>query len=387
MCEDFQFRMPTQIIFGQDCVGAIGSNIQPCGRRALIVAGAMAKNSGALQTVVTHLEKAGLECILYDRVGAQPRIGEIEEGAQVGRDEKCDVVVGIGGECPMDAAKAIAALAPGSARLTDILGVDKIRSQPLPIIAVPLTAGSGSEVTPLAAITTEDDFPEIKIVASPQLYPTLALVDPAFTLAFPEAVTVANGLDALSHSVEGIMSKNSQPLADLLAVESIRLVVRYLPKVISDPQNVDYRSKLAYAAVLAGIVVGQTGLGLAHHMGFYLTLEQGMKHGMANGLLLAGTCEASLIRTPVKAETIAKAFGADIRNSDSQAAIQIAVDAVRAFTAQFDLISELADEKSILEKKIKNYAERMLKNADPLLIDALKLKRDEIENVYRKSFR
>ena len=97
MREDFQFRMPTQIIFGQDCLGAIGSKIQPYGRRALIVAGAMAKNSGALQTVVTHLEKAGLECILYDRVGAQPRIGEIEEGARVGRDEKCDVVVGIGG--------------------------------------------------------------------------------------------------------------------------------------------------------------------------------------------------------------------------------------------------------------------------------------------------
>jgi alcohol dehydrogenase class IV len=214
----------------------------------------------------------------------------------------------------------------------------------------------------------------------------LALVNPTFTLAFPEAVTVANGLDALSHGVEGIMSKNSQPLTDLLAVESIRFVVQYLPEVLSDPQNMTYRSKLSYAAVLAGIVVGQTGMGLAHHMGFYLTLDLGMKHGMANGLLLPWTCEASLIHTPAKAEKIAKAFGADIRNLDSEAAIQIVVDAVRAFTAQFDLISEHVDEKSILEKKIENYAESMLKNADPLLIDPLRLKKEEIENVYRRSF-
>jgi|GEM_PF-834428 len=386
MRENFQFQVPTQIIFGQACLEAIGSKIQQYGHRALIVAGAMAQNSGALQTVVTYLEKSGIEYFLFDRVGAQPRIREIEEGAQVGRDEKCDVIVGIGGECPMDAAKVIAALAPGSARLSDILGGDKIRSQPLPIIAVPLTAGSGSEVTPLAAITTEGDLPEIKIAASSQIYPTLALVDPTFTLAFPEAVTVANGLDALSHGVEGIMSKNSQPLTDLLAVESIRFVVQYLPEVLSDPQNMTYRSKLSYAAVLAGIVVGQTGMGLAHHMGFYLTLDLGMKHGMANGLLLPWTCEASLIHTPAKAEKIAKAFGADIRNLDSEAAIQIVVDAVRAFTAQFDLISEHVDEKSILEKKIENYAESMLKNADPLLIDPLRLKKEEIENVYRRSF-
>ncbi|MGD2268849.1 MAG: iron-containing alcohol dehydrogenase, partial [Desulfobacterales bacterium] len=174
MGENFQFQIPTQINFGEESLEEIGTKILKYGNRALIVAGAMAKNSGALQRVVDPLKSAGIECVLFDRVGAQPRIQEIEEGAQVGRTEKCSVIVGIGGECPMDAAKVIAALAPGTATLTDFFGVDKIKTQPLPIVAVPLTAGSGSEVTPLSAITTENDSPEIKIVASSLIYPTLA---------------------------------------------------------------------------------------------------------------------------------------------------------------------------------------------------------------------
>lgn len=384
MRHNFQFQIPTQINFGEDFSQKIGASTRLFGSRALIVAGAMAKNSGSLQTVVAHLEKTGIECILFDRVGAQPRIQEIEEGAQVGRDEKCDVVVGIGGECPMDAAKVMAALAPGSAKLTDFFGVDKIKIQPLPIVAVPLTAGSGSEVTPLAAITTENDFPEIEIVASSLIYPTLAFVDPIFTLAFPEAVTVANGLDALSHSVEGIISKNSQPLTDLLALESIKLVTRYLPEVLSDPKNMSYRSKLSYAALLAGVVVGQTGMGLAHHMGFYLTLDLGLKHGMANGLLLPSTCKVSLSREHIKMEAIAKAFGADISKLSGNEAIEAVVGHIRTFTTQFDLISAL-NEKSRLGEKIKNYSDMLLKNADPLLINTLDLKKEEIEDIYRKS--
>jgi alcohol dehydrogenase class IV len=284
----------------------------------------------------------------------------------------------------MDAAKVMAALAPGSAKLTDFFGVDKIKIQPLPIVAVPLTAGSGSEVTPLAAITTENDFPEIEIVASSLIYPTLAFVDPIFTLAFPEAVTVANGLDALSHSVEGIISKNSQPLTDLLALESIKLVTRYLPEVLSDPKNMSYRSKLSYAALLAGVVVGQTGMGLAHHMGFYLTLDLGLKHGMANGLLLPSTCKVSLSREHIKMEAIAKAFGADISKLSGNEAIEAVVGHIRTFTTQFDLISAL-NEKSRLGEKIKNYSDMLLKNADPLLINTLDLKKEEIEDIYRKS--
>ncbi len=384
MRENFQFQIPTQINFGEEFIGDIGEKILKYGNRALIVAGAMAKNSGALQRVVDSFKRVGIVCILFDRVGAQPRIQEIEEGAQVGRDEKCDVIVGIGGECPMDAAKVMAALAPGTATLNDFFGVDKIKTQPLPIIAVPLTAGSGSEVTPLSAITTENDSPEIKIVSSSLIYPTLAFVDPAFTLAFPEAVTVANGLDALSHSVEGIMSRNSQPLTDLLALESIRLVTRYLPEVISDPKNMSCRSKLSYAALLAGVVVGQTGMGLAHHLGFYLTLDLGLKHGMANGLLLPWTCRVSLSREHIKLKTIAKAFGADISKSSTAEAIETVMELMRTFTTQFDLLSVL-NEKGKMEKKIKNYSERLVKNTDPLLINTLDLKREEIEDIYRKS--
>lgn len=384
MLENFQFQMPTQIYFGKDFIQKIGAKTRFYGSRALIVAGAMAKNSGALQRVMDPLEKSGIECILFDRVGAQPRMQEIEEGAQVGRDEKCEVVVGIGGECPMDAAKVMAALARAPVALTDYFGVDKIKTQPLPIVAVPLTAGSGSEVTPFSAITTENDSSEIQIVASSLIYPTLAFVDPTFTLAFPEAVTIANGLDALSHSVEGVMSKNSVPLTDLLALESIRLVTTYLPEVLNDSRNMSYRSKLSYAALLAGMVVGQVGMGLVHHMGFYLTLDLGLKHGMANGLLLPWVSRATLGRERKKLEKIASGFGTDISKSSEAEAIEIVMELIHKFTSQFDL-APVVNEKSILEKKIKNYSEKVMKNADPLMIRTWNLEREEIEDIYRKS--
>jgi alcohol dehydrogenase class IV len=384
MQQNFPFQMPTQINFGKDFVQKIGAKTRLFGSRALIVAGAMAKNSGALQRVVDSLEKMGIECILFDRVGAQPRIQEIEEGARVGKAEKCEVVVGIGGECPMDAAKVIAALAQEPVALTEYFGMDKIKIQPLPIVAVPLTAGSGSEVTPLAAITTENDFPEIKIVESSLIYPTLAFVDPTFTLAFPEAVTVANGLDALSHSVEGIISENSQPLSDLLALESIRLVTQCLPDVLNDPKNMSYRSKLSYASLLAGIVVGQTGMGLAHHMGFYLTLDLGLKHGVANGLLLPWVLNVVLGRKRKKLETIANAFGADLSKLSGDEAIETVAERIRTFTAQFDIISVL-NEKGELGEKIKNYSDTLIKNTDPSMINMSDLKFEEIEYIYRKA--
>jgi alcohol dehydrogenase class IV len=144
------------------------------------------------------------------------------------------------------------------------------------------------------------------------------------------------------------------------------------------------RSKLSYAALLAGIVVGQTGMGLAHHMGFYLTLDLGLKHGMANGLLLPWACRVFLRREHTKLETIAKAFGVDISKSSTAEAIETVVELMRTFTTQFDLLSAL-NENSKMEKKIKNYSERLVKNADPLLINTLDLKREELEDIYRNS--
>jgi alcohol dehydrogenase class IV len=180
MTEKFQFLMPMQIYFGENIIQKIGEKTRAFGSRALIVAGAMAKNSGALQKVIHPLEKAGIEYVLFDKVEAQPRVPTIVEGAQLAREKKCEVVIGIGGECPMDAAKVMAALAQDTVPISNYFGEDKLRNHPLPIITVPPTAGSGSEVTPFSAITTENDYLEIQTVVSSSIYPTLAFVDPQF---------------------------------------------------------------------------------------------------------------------------------------------------------------------------------------------------------------
>lgn len=384
MTEKFQFLMPMQIYFGENIIQKIGEKTRAFGSRALIVAGAMAKNSGALQKVIHPLEKAGIEYVLFDKVEAQPRVPTIIEAAQLAREKKCEVVIGIGGECPMDAAKVMAALAQDTVPISNYFGEDKIRNHPLPIITVPLTAGSGSEVTPFSAITTENDYLEIQTVVSSSIYPTLAFVDPQFTLAFPSAVTIANGVDALSHSIEGIISKKSQPLTDLLALESIRLVTMYLPKALQEPQNLGYRSKLSYAALLGGMVIGQTGMGLVHHMGYHLTLDLGLKHGTANGLLLPWVCEAALGRDRYKLPTIAKGLDATISESTDEETFEKVVEYIQRFISQIGLADEIKN-KDLSHEKIKNYSERTLKHVESSLIGSWLVSKEEIEEIYRKA--
>jgi alcohol dehydrogenase class IV len=181
MMNGFEFRLPTDVVFGTGRIQDIGKKARSLGKRAFVVSGAMGKNSGALGKVVGLLEKAGIGCVVFDEVERQPGLDTIERGAAAARKEKCDVTIGVGGECPMDAAKIIGLLAGDSSIKGDLFGDFAVERPGLPVITVPLTAGSGSEVTPFAALTVKDPVHEIRPVASPYLFPVMAFVDPTFT--------------------------------------------------------------------------------------------------------------------------------------------------------------------------------------------------------------
>jgi len=346
----------------------------------------MAKKSGALPKVVKSFESAGIETVIFDEVETYPGVDTIETGAKVARDEKCEMLVGIGGECPMDAAKAMAVLADSPSPLREYFGQEKVKKPPLPIISVPLTAGSGSEVTPFAAITTKNGFLQVESVVSSRIYPNAAFVDPEFTIPFPPAVTANNGIDALSHAIEGYLCRKCQPLTDSLALEAIRLIREYLPKVLDDPENTTYRSEMSYAALLGGMVIGQTGIGLVHQMGYHLALNLGLAHGEANGVLLPWVSEFLLGRGRGKLDDLASSFSVAVEELPTGEKVEKVVEGIVEFISRAGLSPELA-KKGLTEGKVRDFSERTFRNKAALRERSEGITLEAIRKIYNQALR
>ena len=250
------FYMPTK-----DCVRE-NSDVFKIGKKALIVTGKnSARLSGALDDVKYALEKNNIEYVIFDKVMSNPTVECVYDGAETAMEEEVDFVIAIGGGSPMDSAKA------------------------LPMIHIPTTAGTGSEVTPYAILTNHEKQTK-KSIASPCLFPTYALLDAKYTKNLGLATTVNTAIDSLSHSVEGMMSKRANIMADIIAKEAVKIIASTFDDLISGELTEDDREKLLYASMLGGVVISQTKTTAVHAMGYSLTYFKNIDHGRANGLLL-----------------------------------------------------------------------------------------------------
>lgn len=279
----FTYEMPTKLYFGRGCVAEASADIKMLGEKALIVTGRhSAKQNGSQDAVVSTLESLGIQWVLFDEVEANPSVETVRKGAALGLQEHVDFVIGIGGGSPMDAAKIMALLCTNT--LDDTALFEGPYLPPLPIIAVPTTSGTGSEVTKISVLTNHRAGTK-QSVKTPLIYPKLALIDPSFTMNVPEHVTIDTAIDALSHAIEGYMAKASTPISDVWAEEAMRFLGVHLANLRGD-LSYAVREDLMYASTLAGIVIAQAGTTLVHGMGYPLTYYKGFSHGRANGLLL-----------------------------------------------------------------------------------------------------
>lgn len=278
------FYMPTRVICGRGCVREQGALLDPLGRHALIVTGKSSSKNGALDDLLFALEANGQDGTVYDRVTPNPTVGCVREGLSLLRSAGCDFVVAIGGGSPMDAAKMIALLALQD-REDEELFSGGYEPKALPMAHIPTTAGTGSEVTPYAILTNEEQTTKTSI-SSPAMFPRIAFLDGGYTDQLPEAITKNTAMDAFSHAAEGILSRNSIPLSDVLAKESLRLLYPLLTSLSKGMPTARERDELLYASMLAGMTIAQSGTTAIHGMGYYLTYFYGVDHGRANGLLL-----------------------------------------------------------------------------------------------------
>lgn len=280
------FYMPTKVYQEKGAVRNHGMELAFFGKKALIVTGShSSKNNGSLRDIQETLEEYGVEYGIYDRIGENPTIDMVMDAAKQGREQGTDFVIGIGGGSPMDAAKAIALMILNRDSSADVL-YQPLALRSLPVVEVPTTCGTGSEVTPYA-ILTRDDL-ETKQSISHQVFPALALVDPCYLQGAPLTVLTNTAIDALGHLIESYFHSKATDYSRMLAIQGMD-VWGACKHVLSgmEPEEEDFIG-LMFASSLAGMAITHTGTSLPHGLSYYLTYHRGIPHGQAVGFFLPG---------------------------------------------------------------------------------------------------
>ena len=284
---------------GKNCLTEQRAFLAQLGKKALVVTGRhSARINGAYDDAVTVLKENGQDHVLFDRVMTNPTDTCVYEAGELARKTNCDFVLALGGGSPMDAAKSAAVLAINDISKEELFGLSFAKA--LPIAALPTTAGTGSETTPYSVLvdTTEADGktpkatgPVKRTVGSPLIFPRFAFLDAKYMLGLNRNITVNTAVDALSHAVEGMLTLRTNYLSDVLARQSIAMVMNCMEALLAFPTDplafsAEKREELLLASSIAGMVISQTGTAVPHSMGYIFTLNWGTDHGRANGLLM-----------------------------------------------------------------------------------------------------
>lgn len=279
-----QFTVPAHIITGKGAIDEAKGYIKSYGKKALIVTGKHVVKSAMMQTLMEKLNDIEVEYSIFDGITGEPTDCMIEEGIKLYLDNKCEFLIGIGGGSPLDSAKAIGAMITNPGIIADYNGKEIPNKIP-PVVAIPTTAGTGSEATKFTIIT--DSEKDIKmLLKGDYLLPELAIIDYEFGMTAPKSVTAATGLDALTHAVEAYTSKKATVMTDTLAVSAIKRIVKFLPIVYQDGSNKQAREEMAIAALEAGICINNSSVTLVHGMSRPIGALFHVPHGMSNAMLL-----------------------------------------------------------------------------------------------------
>lgn len=254
----FSLHIPTKILFGCGELRKLATEKLP-GKKALIVisSGTSMKKYGYLDKVVELLQENNTESVVFDKILPNPIKSHVMEAASVCREQKCDFIVGLGGGSSIDSAKAIAVMACNDGDYWDYIPAGSGKGRPvtkaLPVIAIPTTAGTGTEADPWSVITNEEAKEKIGF-GSTLTFPVLSIIDPELMVSIPPHLAAYQGFDAFFHAAEGFLANCATPISDLYALEAIRLLYKYLPVAVKDGRNLKARAKVAWASTLAGLV-------------------------------------------------------------------------------------------------------------------------------------
>jgi alcohol dehydrogenase class IV len=318
------FQVPATIVTGAEASSTVGEHARRLGaERALLVTDPFMRSSGVAEIVEGYLESAGVTTSVFDGVQPDPTDANVADGLEALEASEAEAVVGVGGGSALDAAKMIAIAKSNPGPLSAFMGYHKIPNPGLPLIAVPTTAGTGSEATRVTVITDSVQHTKMMILDG-KLVPSVALVDYELTMTMPPALTAHVGVDTLTHGIEAYVSTLAGPMTDPYALSCVRLVGRSLAAAWGDPNDRAARAAMAIAACHGGIAFANSSVCLVHGMSRPLGAVFGVPHGLSNAVLLPTVTEYSLNGRPARYATVSRALGAaSADDSDAAAGVKL----------------------------------------------------------------
>jgi len=387
MFETIQFRTPASF-FGMDMITKIGPEAKKLGAgNVLIVTGPSVKKAGILDKAMSFLEAEDLsvEVNVQDRDTPEPATYVVEETAEIAKKGDFDVIIGLGGGSIMDVAKMASALMTNPGKTKDYFGKEKVPKRGRPTIMIPTTAGTGAEMTK-HAIFLDRESDVKKAVASTNLLPNVAIVDPMLTVTCPPHVTASAGIDAFIHAAEPFISKNANAITDVISLEAVQLLTRWLGPAFSDGQDLQARYYMSLGSLMSGMVLNNAGTSLVHALSYPIGGAFHSPHGVTLSALLATCFEYVVVAKQEKMIFLAEAMGESVEGLSPREAAALAPEAIRHLVQSVGLPGSLRDLGVKDKSNIQYWAEEAHKEQRLLSRSPRTLSVEDIKEIYEKAF-
>lgn len=313
--KDFLFKMPTRIRMGIGLSAHIGKILkEEYGyKKAFIATDKGIVNAGIIRKIEEGLQAGNMDYLIYDELIPDPTIEVVDEAASILRESGADVVLAVGGGSPIDTAKAMCMLQTNEGSVRDYLfgGSKTVTRESMPLLCIPTTAGTGSEMTAASVITNNQEKTKVSVTHE-NLIPKMALIDPSLQTGMPAFITATTGMDALTHAIESYVSLNANPVSEAMSLAAIRIIGQHLRTAVSDGTNLTARSNMAVASTIAGVAFMNGGLGVVHGIAQTIGAVAHVAHGTANSLLLPYCMKRNTMGNLEKFRQIAIALGEQV---------------------------------------------------------------------------
>jgi len=379
------FYSPNKIVVGLETASLAGSEVRQLrGEKVLVVTDPGVIQADLIKPIEASLQSENISYVVYDGVEPEPPSRVIDRGAEIFKSEGCDLVLGVGGGSSLDVSKGVSILAANEGRILDYCGIDQVAKKGAPMILMPTTSGTGSEVTRVLVLTDEEQNAK-NVVFTPFALADTAIVDPLLTLSMPPKVTADTGVDAMVHAIETYVSMNATVFSDILAERAIDLITRYLPVAWAKGSNTEARHYMSLAATLAGVAFGSGGLGAVHALAYPLGTDYHMTHGRTNAIMLPHVMQFNLRGSAEKYAGIASFMGRDIEGLSQLEAADLAVEAVLELLDAIGVSCQMKD-YDIPEDDIPKLVEGAMKQARLFVPNPRDLNEDYVRAIYEEAF-
>lgn len=314
----FEFYVNSDITFGRDSIKELSNVVKNYkAKKVMLVYDAGVKFAGIADIVLDSLKTADVEIVIFDKVIPNPTNEIVEEAAQIAKNENIDTFVAVGGGSSIDLAKAINVLMTNPGPIGNYGGIGMVKHDLFPLIAIPTTAGTSSEITNVSALIDTEKVIKYVVIDN-KLVPSKVIIDPEFTKTMPASVTASTGMDAITHAVESYISNMATPLTEFHSLQGLKIIYDNLPAVVKNGSNMDAREQMMLGCVVTGFGFSNANLGLVHGIAHTLSAHFQLAHGMANATVLPHVMAFNAESCPEKMIELAKTIGIPVTgNADT----------------------------------------------------------------------